>query len=60
MGPVILLVFFGWWGFNTLAYFVPLFYQQVQLLSPLETAVRLVPMGIAVCGTAVKSFETSF
>ena len=48
MGPVILIVFFGWWGFNTLSYFIPLFYQQVQLLSPLQTAVRLVPMGISV------------
>ncbi|EKM56493.1 uncharacterized protein PHACADRAFT_207718 [Phanerochaete carnosa HHB-10118-sp] len=47
MGPVILLVFFGWWGFNTLGYFVPLFFQEVQLLSPLQTAVRLVPMGIS-------------
>ena len=48
MGPVILIVFFGWWGFNTLAYFIPLFYQEVQLLNPLQTALRLVPMGISV------------
>ncbi len=48
MGPIILLVFFGWWGFNTLAYFVPLFYQEVLLLTPLQTAVRLVPMGVSV------------
>ena len=48
MGPIILLVFFGWWGFNTLSYFVPLFFQEVQLLNPLQTAVRLVPMGVSV------------
>ena len=53
MGPVILLVFFGWWGFNTLSYFAPLFYQEVQFLSPLQTAVRLVPMGISVCSLTV-------
>ncbi|KAI0075980.1 hypothetical protein K474DRAFT_1663636 [Panus rudis PR-1116 ss-1] len=47
MGPVFLLVVFGWWGFNTLSYYVPLFYQQVLLLGPLQTAVRLVPMGVA-------------
>lgn len=54
MGPIILLVFFGWWGFNTLAYFIPLFYQQVQLLNPLQTAVRLVPMGISVSDTSLR------
>lgn len=48
MGPVILLVFFAWWGFNTLSYFVALFFQEVQMLNPLQTAVRLVPMGISV------------
>lgn len=48
MGPVFLLVVFGWWGFNTLSYFAPLYYQQVLLLSPIQTSVRLVPLGIAV------------
>ncbi|CAL1708737.1 unnamed protein product [Somion occarium] len=46
MGPVVLLVIFGWWGFNTMAYYAPLYYQQVQLLSPLQTSVRLVPLGV--------------
>ncbi|GJE97159.1 MFS general substrate transporter [Phanerochaete sordida] len=45
MVPVMLFMFFGWWGFNTLGYYVPLFFQQVQGLTPLQTAVRLVPMG---------------
>lgn len=49
MGPVFILVVFGWWGFNTLAYYVPLYYQQVLLLSPIQTSVRLVPLGVAVC-----------
>ncbi|EKM51512.1 uncharacterized protein PHACADRAFT_101624, partial [Phanerochaete carnosa HHB-10118-sp] len=48
MAPVILLVFFSWWGFNTLSYYIPLFFQQVQGLSPLQTVLRLVPMGISV------------
>ena len=48
MGPVILMVFFGWWGFNTLAYLVPLYLQEVVVLSPLQTAIRLIPMGISV------------
>lgn len=50
MGPVVLLVIFGWWGFNTMAYYAPLYYQQVQLLSPLQTSVRLVPLGVVVSG----------
>lgn len=48
MGPVILLVFFGWWGFNTLSYYAPQYFQEVLLLTPLQTSVRLVPMGISV------------
>lgn len=48
MAPVILVVLFGWWGFNTLSYFVPLYLQQILLLSPLQSAVRLIPMGISV------------
>ncbi|KAI0341364.1 MFS general substrate transporter [Trametopsis cervina] len=47
MGPTILLVFFGWWGFNTLGYYLPLFYQETELLTAKETAVRLIPSGIA-------------
>lgn len=48
MGPVVLLVLFGWWAFNTQGYFVPLFFQQVLHLSPLQTAIRLIPGCIAV------------
>ena len=51
MGPIILLVFFGWWGFNIMGYFSPLFFQEVLLLTPLQTALRLVPMGVAVSST---------
>ncbi|TCD68852.1 hypothetical protein EIP91_009566 [Steccherinum ochraceum] len=47
MGPVIFVVMFGWWGFNTLSYFVPLYLQQILLLTPLQSAVRLIPMGIS-------------
>ena len=48
IGPVILIVFFGWWGFNTLGYFAPLYFQEVLALTPLQTALRLVPMGVSV------------
>ncbi|KAI0084742.1 major facilitator superfamily domain-containing protein [Irpex rosettiformis] len=47
MGSTILLVFFGWWAFNTLGYYLPLFYQEVQLYTPIQTAVHLVPIGVA-------------
>jgi hypothetical protein len=55
MGPIILLVFFGWWGFNTLGYFAPLYFQQVLTLTPLQTALRLVPMGVSVCSVHIKA-----
>ncbi|OCH84235.1 major facilitator superfamily MFS-1 [Obba rivulosa] len=47
MGPVIACVVFAWWAFNTLAYYAPLYYQEVLLLSPLQTSLRLLPMGIS-------------
>ncbi|KAJ7729261.1 major facilitator superfamily domain-containing protein [Mycena maculata] len=47
MGSVIAIQFFVWWSFNTLAYFSTLYYQQVEQLAPLETAVRFIPMTIA-------------
>jgi len=47
MGPVILLVIFCWWGFNALGYFIPLYLQQVRGLSPLQTALQVVPQGVS-------------
>ncbi|KAJ7508587.1 major facilitator superfamily domain-containing protein [Mycena galericulata] len=47
MGSVIAIQFFVWWSFNTLSYFSTLYYQQVNQLKPLETAVRFIPMTIA-------------
>lgn len=47
LGPVIGLVFFGWWNFNTMSYLMTLYYQQVLVLDPLQTAVRFLPMTIA-------------
>ncbi|KIK54808.1 hypothetical protein GYMLUDRAFT_48358 [Collybiopsis luxurians FD-317 M1] len=47
MGAITSMVFFGWWSFNCLMYFATLFYQQVQLLTPLETSVRFIPMVIS-------------
>lgn len=56
MGSTILLVFFGWWAFNTLGYYLPLFYQEVQLYSPIQTAVHLIPSGIAVSSLVQTSY----
>ncbi|KAL4251979.1 MFS transporter superfamily protein [Abortiporus biennis] len=47
MGPIILLVVFAWWAFNTHGYYVPLFYEQVQLMGPMETAIHLIPSGVS-------------
>ncbi|KAJ6588750.1 major facilitator superfamily domain-containing protein [Mycena capillaripes] len=47
MGVVIAIQFFIWWSFNTLSYFSTLYYQQVNQLNPLQTAVRFIPMTIA-------------
>ena len=51
LGPIILLVLFGWWGFNCQAYFFPLYFQEVLLLSPLQTAIRVIPIGVSVGDT---------
>ncbi|KAF5367005.1 hypothetical protein D9758_003849 [Tetrapyrgos nigripes] len=45
--PLIAMVFFAWWNFNVLSYFTTLYYQQVNLLTPIETSVRFIPMVIA-------------
>ncbi|KAH8102271.1 major facilitator superfamily domain-containing protein [Cristinia sonorae] len=47
IAPVILVVLFGWWGFNTISYFLSLYLQQVVLASPLQTALRLIPLGVS-------------
>ncbi|KAF9462499.1 major facilitator superfamily-domain-containing protein [Collybia nuda] len=47
MTPVIMMVFFAWWSFNTLIYFSTLYYQQVLLLGPLATSIRFIPMVIS-------------
>ncbi|KAJ8522255.1 hypothetical protein ONZ45_g1154 [Pleurotus djamor] len=47
MGSVIAIVFFAWWSFNTLSYFATLYYQQVNLLNPIETSLRFIPMALA-------------
>ncbi|KAF5364394.1 hypothetical protein D9757_011905 [Collybiopsis confluens] len=47
MPAITSMVFFAWWSFNTLMYFATLYYQQVNLLSPLETSVRFIPMVIS-------------
>ncbi|EGN92575.1 hypothetical protein SERLA73DRAFT_190930 [Serpula lacrymans var. lacrymans S7.3] len=47
MGSLVALVFFAWWSFNTLSYFMTLYYQQVVLLVPLQTSLRFIPMAIS-------------
>ncbi|KAJ7666801.1 major facilitator superfamily domain-containing protein [Mycena polygramma] len=43
MPATIGMVFFAWWNFNTLLYLCALYYQQVHLLSPLQTSLRFLP-----------------
>ncbi|THV01071.1 MFS general substrate transporter [Dendrothele bispora CBS 962.96] len=43
----IAMVFFAWWNFNVLTYFTTLYFQQVNLLTPIQTSVRFIPMVIA-------------
>ncbi|KAG1758738.1 major facilitator superfamily domain-containing protein [Suillus occidentalis] len=47
LGPLVGVVFFGWFSFDTLSYFFTLYFQQVQLLDPLQTSLRFIPMAIA-------------
>ncbi|KAG1721892.1 major facilitator superfamily domain-containing protein [Suillus lakei] len=47
LGPLVGVVFFGWFSFDTLNYFFTLYFQQVQLLDPLQTSLRFIPMAIA-------------
>ncbi|TFK57587.1 major facilitator superfamily MFS-1 [Heliocybe sulcata] len=46
-GGVFAMVFLMWWSFNTVQYFVTLFYQDVQKLSPLDTGIRFIPESIS-------------
>ncbi|KAJ7572217.1 major facilitator superfamily domain-containing protein [Mycena floridula] len=46
MIPLILVVFLGWWSFNTFTLIANLYYQQVLSLSPLNTSIRFIPMVI--------------
>ncbi|KAF7307454.1 MFS domain-containing protein [Mycena indigotica] len=47
MLSVLGMQFFVWWSFNTVTYFSTLYYQQVNQLNALQTAVRFIPMTIA-------------
>lgn len=47
LGPLVGVVFFGWFSFDTLSYFFTLYFQQVQLLDPMQTSLRFIPMAIA-------------
>lgn len=63
MGPMMLLVLFAWWGFNCQGYFFPLFFQEVLQLSPIQTAVRLIPGGVSVregCISKAITLEINF
>lgn len=48
MGPIISLVVFGWWAFNTLSYFLTIYMEEVKQLTPLQTALQLTPSAISV------------
>ncbi|KAG1718818.1 major facilitator superfamily domain-containing protein [Suillus occidentalis] len=56
LGPLVGVVFFGWFSFDTLSYslryinspsLMVFSFQQVQLLDPLQTSLRFIPMAIA-------------
>ncbi|KAJ6455296.1 major facilitator superfamily domain-containing protein [Mycena vitilis] len=47
MGSMVTLVFFAWFSFNSINYLVTLYFQQVKLLNPLQTALRFIPSTIA-------------
>ncbi|KAG8856605.1 hypothetical protein FRB96_006365 [Tulasnella sp. 330] len=49
LGTMIGVVFFAWAPFNALSYLCTLMYQQVQLLSPIRTAIYFLPM----CGAGL-------
>ncbi|KZO90441.1 MFS general substrate transporter [Calocera viscosa TUFC12733] len=52
-GMILGLVFCAWWGFNAMTYFETVYYQLVLQLSPIQTALRILPMGIAGIGINV-------
>ncbi|KAK0519392.1 hypothetical protein OC842_007469, partial [Tilletia horrida] len=43
-GLLLLIVFTSWLSFNTLSYFITVFIQVVQHVSPLQTSLRFIPM----------------
>ncbi|KAF7302552.1 MFS domain-containing protein [Mycena chlorophos] len=47
LASVLGTLFFSMWSFNLMIYYSTLYYQQINLLTPLQTAVRYIPMTIA-------------
>jgi len=41
---MITMVIFGWWSFNTLIFWVTLYFQQILGVSPLGTSIRFIPL----------------
>ncbi|KAF8609409.1 MFS general substrate transporter, partial [Ceratobasidium sp. AG-I] len=46
-GPLLGVVFTAWWSFNALNYYATLFFQSVQLLSPLQTSLSFLPLAMS-------------
>ncbi|EUC65524.1 MFS transporter [Rhizoctonia solani AG-3 Rhs1AP] len=46
-GPLLGVTFTAWWSFNALNYYATLFFQSVQLLSPLQTSVSFLPLALS-------------
>lgn len=44
---ICLVVFIAWAVFNSFQYFLTLFFQEIQLLSPLQTSIRFLPMVVS-------------
>ncbi|KAJ7581456.1 major facilitator superfamily domain-containing protein [Mycena floridula] len=47
MPAMMCMVFFGWWSFNALMYWCTLYFQQVLLLSPIQTSIRFIPLVVS-------------
>ncbi|QRW19611.1 major facilitator superfamily transporter [Rhizoctonia solani] len=43
-GSLLAVAFTAWWSFNALNYYATLFFQSVQLLSPLQTSISFLPL----------------
>ncbi|KAG8711818.1 hypothetical protein FRC08_015392 [Ceratobasidium sp. 394] len=46
-GAMLAVAFTAWWSFNALNYYATLFFQSVQLLSPIQTSISFLPLAMS-------------